>query len=244
MSPPLPAPPQLQPLTPRVRAAVWAVGVLIAAALVFGVCGLWTLLRPAPSAAQYAAAQARLRALEQQVATLTRSDQISREANKALQDTLGERDEEIAGLRTDVDFYERLVGATSQRRALGVHELHLQAEAGQAWHFTATLAQTRNRDALNRGRLSLAVEGTRAGRLQTLEWPALRQQPQAEGLAYSFKYFQRIEGEIVLPAGFTPLRVIARLQPDNDSRIDQVFAWAEAAVSVDADAPQQAAGAG
>ena len=43
--------------------------------------------------------------LRQEVATLKRSDQISRNANAELQSTLAEREEEVSGLRADVDFY-------------------------------------------------------------------------------------------------------------------------------------------
>lgn len=246
MSPPLPEPPHLHPIDGRTRVVLWALLAVFAAALAFGGWGLWAAwhARPGngPSMAQYTAAQARIRALERETATATQSDRISREANKSLQDTLADRDEEIAGLRADVDFYDRLVGATAQRRTLGVQKLQLQPEAGQAWHFTAILTQTLNRGAVNRGHLSLAVEGTAGGHLQTLDWPALRQQPQGEGLAYSFKYFQRIEGEIMLPPGFKPLRVNVRLQPEQDSRIDQSFGWAEATVSGTADAPPPGGG--
>src|SRR3546814_19579440 len=54
--------------------------------------------------------------------------QISRDANRDLQGTLAERDEEIAGLRADVAFYERFVGATGQRRGLTVHQPPLPTE--------------------------------------------------------------------------------------------------------------------
>ena len=70
-----------------------------------------------------------LKSLRQQVATLKRSDQISRDANFDLQTTLAEREEEISGLRADVDFYERLVGSTGQRHGLRVHEASFAPEA-------------------------------------------------------------------------------------------------------------------
>ena len=115
------------------------------------------------SAAQMRSQQQRIESLEQQVATLSRSDQISRDANRDLQAALAERDEEVAGLRADVAFYERFVGATAQRRGLSVHELTLQPQDEQAWHFTATLTQNLNRGAVNAGRLLVSVEGTEAG---------------------------------------------------------------------------------
>ena len=207
---------------------------LFALALLFGARGLWRALAPddARSAAalerRVRAQQAQIEQLQQKLATLARSDQISREANRDLQSTLAERDEEIAGLRADVAFYERLVGATGQRRGLTVHALRLQAQSDSAWHFTATLTQNLVRGAISRGRVTLAVEGTRGGRLQRLAWADLRQQPDAPGVPYSFKYFQQIEGDIVLPPGLAPVRITVRLTPERGPAIEESFTWAEA----------------
>ena len=199
-------------------------------ALALGGWGAWRVLMPVPGdpRATLRAQQARIDALEQRAATLARSDQISRDANRDLQGTLAERDEEIAGLRADVAFYERFVGSTAQRRGLNVHALHMQRQAGQAWHFTATLTQNLNRGAVNQGRLTLSVEGSRDGHLQRLEWPQLRQQPDAPGVDYSFKYFQQAEGDVLLPPGLAPVRVIVRLQPQGSAAVEQSFTWAEA----------------
>ena len=240
---PLP-PPEEHPPTPvpfRVLVAFLAVFVL---ALAFGGWGLWRVLAGGGDAGRDDPAQvARLAELEQQVATLTRSDQISRDANRDLQGSLAERDEEVAGLRADVAFYERFVGATGQRRGLTVHELKLQPQDGGAWHYTATLTQTLNRGAASRGALTLEVEGSRDGRLQRLTWSDLRQQPEAAPAAYSFKYFQQLEGDILLPPGFTPVRVHVRLQPDSGARVETSFAWGDAATSAGAAAAKAAAGA-
>ena len=226
-----PTPPTVPP--PRVRRGPVIAGIAVAIALVL--CG-WTLWRGLAGGAGDDATPAQLRAqlrriesLEQQVATLSRSDQISRDANRDLQATLSERDEEIAGLRADVAFYERFVGATAQRRGLSVHELTLQPQDEQAWHFTATLTQNLNRGAVNAGRLLVSVEGTEAGKLRRLAWSDLRQQPNAPGVPYSFKYFQQVEGDLLLPPGFKPVRVIARVVPQGGVAVEQSFPWAQAA---------------
>jgi hypothetical protein len=199
-------------------------------ALLFGAWGLWKTFAPGPDNAQtlLGTQQARLNELEQRAATLSRSDQITRDANRDLQGTLAERDEEISGLRADVAFYERFVGATGQRRGLSVHELHLQPQAGLAWHFIATLTQNLNRGAVNSGRLTVSIEGTRNGKLQRLAWSDLRQEPNAAGSPYSFKYFQQVEGDLVLPAGFQPLRLSVRLVPASGAAVEQSFTWTEA----------------
>lgn len=219
-----------------------AAGAVFALALAFGAWGLWRVVAPAPGDVHGRLIEAernakghlaRIEQLQQRVSTLTRSDEISRGANRDLQGTLAERDEEIAGLRADVAFYERLVGATGQRRGLSVHALRMeqqqsQPQAGAAWHFATTLTQNLNRGAVSAGRLSLSVEGSRGGKLQKLAWTDLRQQPEAQGVSYSFKYFQQVEGDVFLPAGFTPVRVIVRLTPQSGSAVEQSFTWADA----------------
>ena len=120
-------------------------------------------------------AEAVVAQLRQNVATLRRSDPISRSANTELQSALAEREEEVSGLRADVAFYERLVGATGQRRGLSVHEAVFEPETGGTWRYTVTLTQNLNRGAISTGEARIAVEGVSGGRLQTVTWDELLQ---------------------------------------------------------------------
>jgi hypothetical protein len=162
-----------------------------------------------------------LRKLRQQVTTLRRSDQISRNANVGLQQTLAEREEEVSALRADVDFYERLVGATGQRQGLRVHAAKFEAEAGGTWHYTVTLTQNLNRGAISKGGMRFSVEGVRAGKLETVKWDDLLQKKNAPAKAFSFRYFQQLEDSIMLPPGFTPQRVKVSLSGGQE----QSFPW-------------------
>ena len=198
-------------------------------ALAFGLWGVWTswFAGGDPLNQSATALRASSDKLRQEVSTLRRSDQISREANRDLERALAERDEEIAGLRADIAFYERFVGATGQRRGLSVHDLEMQLQGGDAWHFVATLTQNLNRGAVNTGRVTLSIEGTRNDRLEKLSWSSLRKQSNAPGAGYSFKYFQQVEGEVMLPKDFKPLRVTVRLVPAGGSAVEQSFPWPE-----------------
>ena len=169
-------------------------------------------------------AEAVVAQLRQNVATLRRSDQISRSANTELQSALAEREEEVSGLRADVAFYERLVGATGQRRGLSVHEAVFEPETGGTWRYTVTLTQNLNRGAISTGEARIAVEGVSGGRLQTVPWNELLQKPDAPGQPFSFRYFQQLEGSIALPADFTPQRVRVQLR-SGGSTVDQAFDW-------------------
>ena len=213
---------------------------LIVAALVFGGWGAWRSFAPQPANAgeRLRDKSERIEVLEQQVATLTRSDQISRQANADLQGTLAERDEEIASLRADIAFYERFVGATAQRHGLSLHELVLEPQRDpQLWHFVATLTQNLNRGSVNTGRLQLSVEVSEGGRMRKLAWSELRQQQDAPGVAYSFKYFQQVEGDIVLPAGVKPVRLVVRLVPASGPPVEQSVTWSQATTPTGASKP-------
>lgn len=165
-----------------------------------------------------------LKALQQRESTLARSDQISRAANADVQATLAERDEEIAGLRADVAFYERLVGATSPRKGLNVHVAEFESESGGSWRYQIMLTQTLNRGAISQGQMRFSVEGVRDGKLAAVAWDELHQQRAAPGQGYSFRYFQQLDGNVMLPHGFTPQRVKVTLNGE-DVAVEQAFDW-------------------
>jgi hypothetical protein len=210
-----------------------------AAALLWGVSlamvWLWSGRTAAPRLAEYSqrarAAETQLQALRQQVrelgqrdTTLSRSDQITRQANADLQSTLAQRDEEIAGLRADVAFFERLVGPTAQRQGLNVFSSEFARSGGPAWNYRIVLVQNRDRNAISNGRMRFVVEGVQDGRLATLDWAQLHQKPGAPEQPYSFRYFQQLEGSVVLPEGFVPQRVRVSLRGD-DVAVERDFDW-------------------
>ncbi|MGQ0799934.1 MAG: DUF6776 family protein [Pseudomarimonas sp.] len=159
-----------------------------------------------------------------ELALAQRSDQVTRGASQTLQATLAERDEEIAALRADVGFYERLVSGSAQRQGLNVHSLEMSiAEAGSV-RYAITLTQSLKKGALTRGEVSLAVEGTLDGRLTELDWRKLRQDADAAPQAFEFRYFQQIEGIIMLPPNFLPQRVRVTARSAGQPT-ERVFPW-------------------
>jgi len=162
--------------------------------------------------------------LRQKQATLEAAEQINRAANSEVQTTLVERDEEIASLRADVAFYERLVGATSQRRGLNAHSVDFTAESAGTWHYNVVLTQNLNRGAISRGQMQFSIEGVQEGKLTTLDWNALHQRQNTPSQDYSFRYFQQLNGSIMLPENFTPQRVRISLSGSGGNNT-QVFDW-------------------
>lgn len=176
------------------------------------------------SRAELTELQGRVERLRQRNAVARRSDEVSRAANQALQETLAERDREIAALRADTEFYERLVGGSAQRQGLAVHSLSLVPTGDGAWRYTLTLTQNLKKASVSKGDITLRVDGVRDGKLSTLDWPDLLQLPKPAPQEFAFKYFQQLEGSVMLPPGFTPHRVRVQLKSDG-RQSEQVFPW-------------------
>lgn len=168
--------------------------------------------------------QVKLETALQQNTVLSRAEQVSRDALQLLQGTLAEREEEIAALRADVGFYERLVGGSARRQGLTVHSVRFRAEEGGEWRYSVTLTQNLERSGLTRGSLRMTIEGQQGGALATLDWAALNQQDPAPAQPFEFRYFQQVEGSVMLPEGFVPQRV--RVVVDRGgAQIDQTVPW-------------------
>jgi hypothetical protein len=175
-------------------------------------------------------ARAEIETLEHRIAVLERSEQVGKNAGIDLQQTLRERQEEIAGLRADLGFYSRLTGGNGKREGLTVHSLHLAPVAGsRAYNFTVTLTQNLKKGQIATGRVRVSVVGVRRDTLENLRWQDLGQQNEPTGLEFAFKYFQRISGTVMLPEGFTANRIKVEAETTgSESRVQQDFAWSEA----------------
>jgi hypothetical protein len=178
-----------------------------------------------PDGALAAAPPSDVKTLQQALATAQKNDEVSRAANKKLQDDLAARDAEIATLKEDLAFYERFVGTSAQRQPLGVEELKLTQREGQVWQYAAVVARCNASGSEAAGRLSFSVEGTQAGKLTKLAWSDLRQGAGSDGVPFSLKYFQRLGGDFMLPAGFVPTRITARLVPQQGAPVEKSFDW-------------------
>jgi hypothetical protein len=178
---------------------------------------------------RYGQSQKELESTRERESLATRSDQVSRTANQSLQDSLREREEEIAALRADLAFYQRLVGGRAPRQGLTVHQLALKAIGdSRAYAFRLTLTQNLKKAATSAGQVELTVDGVRGAKLAALGWSDLTQDAKAEPIKFQFKYFQQLDGSLMLPEGFQPNRVTVTAKSDSGDAVKQAFAWRDA----------------
>lgn len=170
--------------------------------------------------------QQELDAVKQKLANSQRAEFISRSANSQIQTVLADKDEQIAGLKADLSFYEVLVGSSGRRHGLAVHTAEFEAQTNGAWQYTITLTQNINRGGTTSGQMFFAVEGVLDDKLKTLTWSELTQNHQSTGQKFSFRYFQQLQGSAMLPTGFKPQRVKVTVKGSFGSS-ESSFDWIE-----------------
>ena len=155
-----------------------------------------------------------------------RSDQVSRSANDALQESVTAREDEIASLRADLAFYQRLMGGKAPRQGLTVQQLALRSIGdGDGYEMRATLTQKMRKGEITSGSAGIRVEGMLNGSLRALEWNELPQHKPDQAPDFSFKYFQELDVSFVLPEGFTPNRVVLVMKSAQGDQFERSFAW-------------------
>ncbi|MBI2397233.1 MAG: hypothetical protein HYV17_05510 [Xanthomonadales bacterium] len=158
-----------------------------------------------------------------------RSDQVSRSANEALQQSLTSREAEIASLRADIAFYQRLMGGKTPRQGLTVQQLALRRIGKGGGHeLRATLTQNLRKGEVTEGSAQIRIEGMQEQMLRTLAWADVAQRKPEADPQFSFKYFQELDVSFVLPDGFIPNRVVLVVKSAQGDQLERSFPWDQA----------------
>ena len=180
-----------------------------------------------------AAADSERLQLQRSAAQYERGEQVAQRANQELQQTLIARQEEIASLRSDLSFYQRLMEGGAQQPGMSIHSLALRkTDNARTFQFALTLSQNlkRNRQASGTVELSISGEdGQRSARLGLADLGG-----SGPTLEFSFKYFQQLAGLIMLPEGFKPASVHLKVLPEGSGPIEREFIWKDVVIEGDA----------
>lgn len=221
-----------QPRQRRIRVALVALAALVVFAL--GVAVGRGVGLPNGLAARAHALAARNADLASQLQGLQQQQKTDATTLAALRATMASRDSEVQALKQQQAFYAKLIGLDGGRSGLGVHSIGVAPVAGTAaWNFVVTLVNTAKNADSARGKLTLAVEGVRGGKLVTLPWPELAGAGAREGVAYAFKFFQQVHGSLMLPRGFVPNRIVVTLHPDRGEALARTLDWNQARAGAD-----------
>jgi len=138
--------------------------------------------------------------------------------------------DELLELKEELAFYRGIISPKEANRGLQIQQFTLTQGSGEhSWHYKLVLTRVLKNHGMAQGVAEILVEGVSAesGKKKQLPLGSISVPP-VKQLRYKFKYFQNLEGEITLPAEFSPSRVILILKPGgkgNKTRLRKVFDW-------------------
>ena len=168
--------------------------------------------------------------LREKYAVLERASQVDKESSVAINEELKNLQNELLELKQEVAFYRGIVAPTEAASGLHITDLTFDPLGeGNGYHFKLVLTQVMKNDYIVRGRVRIYIEGLLAGQQKQLTLSEVSGGKLEDDLSMRFKYFQNIEGDIVLPDDFVPSSVVVDLIPSGKgrTRIKKNFEWAD-----------------
>ena len=111
-------------------------------------------------------------------------------------------------LRTQLGFYQQVMAPELNEQGFLIDGFNLQsALSDDSFRFELVLMQQNKTKNTLKGNLKVTLIGSEKGKAKQYSIDGLLSDQEQKSLAFGFKYFQVIEGEISLPEGFQPEQV-------------------------------------
>jgi hypothetical protein len=166
--------------------------------------------------------------LQRTIAILETSQDIDRETYAQVEVNLDELQARIQAQEEELAFYRGIISPEDGVAGLRVQTLELRpSEGGRSYVLHLVLVQAITHDRRVSGTVRFDVVGTLDGNEVTYRLDDLFMDETAGALAYSFRYFQDLQRELVLPDGFRPSELNMEIRPREPSGdvLEQAFEW-------------------
>ena len=164
--------------------------------------------------------------LREHAVVLERSTQVDRRAYAEMTRNLDALQDEIMELKEEVSFYRNIVSPVEGAQGLRIQSLTISPGAGPGIHrYRLVLTQVIQHSAPVDGEAQLRVEGFEGKTAKSLSLAELN--GGAASVPFHFRYFQTLEGDLRLPDGFVPSRVVVEVRPadKNAKTVTETFPW-------------------
>lgn len=161
--------------------------------------------------------------LKQLLATEKQNNQIQQEAQRNLSQHIKALEQYNSELSQDVALYERIRGAPSKKN-VEIKTFHIfSTNSENKFRYLLLLSKDSNPEQLTQGSVQMKING-RIG-MENIELPVRYADASYQGLAFKFRNFQELSGELSFPDGFVPDSVSFDIKPLTGGHFQQQFPW-------------------
>ena len=161
---------------------------------------------------------------------LTAELAVEKSSGVLLQQELKTQQQKLFDTRKELAFYQRVISPEMQADSLIIDSFTISPGASAAsYRFNLVLIQQDKQRNFAKGTVELTLLGFSADKRESMDLLKLSGFSKSDK-AFSFKYFQIIEGEFTLPEGFKPEKVdvslkVAAARSAKSAKVDKNFFW-------------------
>jgi hypothetical protein len=174
------------------------------------------------------AARAAIKVARVDLQMLRTRHEVDNHALELLRSEMAAEKERTADLEEGLRFYRSMVAAEDMANGLSLRKPELASGRVPGRVAYRIFVQQKEREyEIVEGILSVEVVGLKGGAEVSYSLTELSEDFDHKAAALHFRYFQAIEGELVLPEGFEPsgMTVIARASKPREIEIREQFPW-------------------
>ncbi|MBO6597481.1 MAG: hypothetical protein JJ952_16670 [Pseudomonadales bacterium] len=164
--------------------------------------------------------------MRQEIADLQVGGEIDDKANEEVRQTIEQLQEQIAQLNEEVNFYKGVMVPNAADKGLRIERLDVSSNVPGRVKYSLLLTQVVDKHDYVQGAVQISLLGQEGGLERSFNLSELDEQKEAS-VRFRFRYFQNINGELMVPEGFEPreVMVVAQSSGANVQRLEKTFDW-------------------
>ena len=177
---------------------------------------------------QIMAADQEIRTFSQRVGVLEKGGEVDREAAEGIRQTVKELKIQIATLEEEVSFYKGIMAPSGQDKGLRISKISIQPlDQASKYRYSIMMTQVADNTSYIKGLAAVNFVGLENGKRKIIPLRELDEQINDLGVKFSFRYFQEVAGEVVMPANFKVEQVQVVLQSSGNKaqRVEETIEW-------------------
>lgn len=172
--------------------------------------------------------QSEMAAMQSKNTALERNNHIEKDANRQVKETIVKLQDDILQLNEEVTFYRSIVSPQKSKRRLFIQDLQFVRKSANEYSYKIVITQRGNKHRVVRGIMHVAFNGLKDEKSHSIKMEKMVTSKENKRFKLGFKYFQRFQGTIKIPEGFTPSTLRIQVVPNTARlvRIDKTVDWA------------------
>ena len=157
----------------------------------------------------------------------TRED-VDGNALELVRQRLAEQQALITELEQGIRFYKSLMAPGEVEDGLSIRGIDLvPGLVRDSYQFRVLVQQSARKHDVLTGELRVEIQGQQGGEPMSYELSVLSEQVPKSQIRLKFKYFQAIDGELTLPDGFVPRKMVAYAKSTRPRKVEvrKEFPW-------------------